>query len=278
MSQHDEGSFQGAGGLRLYYQHWAAQSDPPRAVLALVHGFGEHSGRYSAVVERLTTRGYAVYSFDLRGHGRSPGRRGHIDSWSDFRGDVAAFLAMVAAREPDRPLFLMGHSLGGLIVLEYVLHHPDGLAGVISSGPVLGQPGISPLLLALARVLSRVWPRFSFATGLDVTAISRDPAAVQAYRDDPLTHDRGSARLGTEISSAMVWTQAHAAELRVPLLIVHGGADRLAPPEASRAFFERVALADKERHEYPGVYHEPHNDLEAAAMLNDLERWLARHS
>ncbi len=274
--EHREGKFQGAGGLELYYQCWRPEEEP-RAVLAIVHGFGEHSGRYMNVVNRLVPKGFAVWGFDHRGHGRSPGQRGYINEWAEFREDVHAFLQMVAGQEPGRPLFLMGHSMGGLIVLDYALHHPEGLNGVIASGPALGQVGIAPILLTLSRLLSRIWPRLSLDTGLDATAISRDPEVVKAYQEDPLVHSKGTPRLGTEMEKTMEWVQAHAADLRVPLLILQGEADRLVPPEASRAFFEKVTSPDKEWHGYEGGYHEPHNDVTREQALSDLEQWLERH-
>jgi len=273
---HREGTFEGAGGTALYYQCWHPGGEP-RGVLVIVHGFGEHSGRYANVVNRLVPRGYAVYAFDHRGHGRSPGQRGYVNRWEEFREDVRAFLDLVRGQEPGRPLFLMGHSLGGLIVLEYGLRHPQGLRGLVASGPALAQVGVSPLLLLLSRLLSRVWPRFAMDTKLDATAISRDQAVVEAYVNDPLVHSMGTARLGAEMNAAMEWVNAHAADLQVPLLILHGSADRLVPPEASRAFFERVALADKERIEYQGFYHEPHNDVGWEQAVADLEAWLERH-
>ena len=273
--EHREGTFTGAGGLELVYQCWRPEA--PRGVLAIVHGIGEHSGRYPNVVSYLVERGYAVYGFDQRGHGRSPGQRGHVDAFADLREDVQAFLAMVSSAEPGRPLFLMGHSLGGLIVLNYVLYHPEGLQGVIASGPALAQTGVSPFLMSLARFLSRIWPRFSLDTNLDATAISRDQAVVAAYQHDPLVHSKATARLGAEMAAAMEWTQAHAADLHLPLLILHGGADRLVPPEASRVFFENVTFADKERHEYEGGFHEPHNDIHHQQVMADLERWLESH-
>lgn len=271
-----EGTFAGAGGLELYYQCWRPEGRP-RAALAIVHGFGEHSGRYMNVVNHLVPRGYAVYGFDHRGHGRSPGQRGYIGAWEEFREDVRAFLNMVGREEPGCPLFLMGHSLGGLIVLEYALHDPQGLAGVIASGPALASVGVSPVLMVLARLLSRLWGRFTMDTRLDATAISRNPTVVRAYQEDPLVHSVGTARLGAEMNTAMAWTQAHAADLRLPLLILHGGADRLAPPEGSRAFFEKVVFPDKERYEYEGGYHEPHNDTIYSQVLSDLEGWLEKH-
>ncbi|HEY74831.1 MAG TPA: alpha/beta hydrolase [Thermoflexia bacterium] len=273
---HSEGTFQGYGGLELYYQRWRPEGEP-KAVLVIVHGFGEHSGRYGNVVDWLVPKGYAVYGFDLRGHGRSPGQRGYIHRWAEYREDVRAFLTFVQEQEPGRPLFLMGHSMGGLIVLDYALHHPEGLQGVIGSGPALAQTGVSPFLVALGRLFSRFWPRFGLDTKLDATAISRDPAVVDAYVNDPLVHSVATARLGAEMTETMEWVNAHAADLRVPLLILHGGADRLVPPEASRAFLERVALEDKTYHEYEGYYHEPHNEVGWERPLADLEAWLEDH-
>ncbi|HHS96518.1 MAG TPA: alpha/beta hydrolase [Chloroflexi bacterium] len=274
--EHAEGTFQGFDGLELYYQRWQPEGQP-RGVLAIVHGFGEHSGRYANVVRWLVPKGYAVYAFDLRGHGRSPGQRSYINRWAEYREDVRAFLGLVREQEPGRPLFLMGHSMGGLIVLDYALHYPEGLQGVIASGPALAQTGVSPFLMAVGRFLSRVWPRFTLDTQLDAAAISRDPAVVEAYVNDPLVHSTGTARLGAEMTETMRWVNEHAADLRVPLLILHGGADRLVPPEASRAFFERVALEDKTRYEYEGYYHEPHNDVGWERPLADLEAWLEAH-
>ena len=273
-----EGTFRSRDGLSLYFRGWRPESPtPPKAVVALVHGFGEHSGRYASLIHYLVPRGYALYAFDLRGHGRSPGRRGHINSWQEFREDVGAFLQEVRRYEDVRPLFLFGHSMGGLMVLDYALHHPEGLKGVIASGPVLAQPGVSPVLLFISRVLSRVWPTFSLDTHLDASAISRDPDVVAAYRADPLVHSRASARLGTELTRTVEWVMAHADAWRLPLLILHGGADRLAPPEGSRVFFDAVVFEDKARIEYPGGFHEPHNDVERERVLADIAAWLEAH-
>jgi alpha-beta hydrolase superfamily lysophospholipase len=274
--EHFEGTFNGDGGVALYYQGWRPDGTP-RAALAVVHGFGEHSGRYGNVVDRLVPQGYAVYGFDLRGHGRSPGQRGFIESFAQLRADIHGFLALVRAEEPGHPVFLLGHSQGGLDVLDYVLHHPDGLAGVIASGPVLCPPGISAFLIRLSKLLSKIWPRFSLEVGLDVDALSRDRAVVDAYVNDPLVHGKGTPRLGAEVAAATEWTQAHAADMALPLLIVHGGADRICPAEASREFFEKVPSADKERHEYEGYYHEIFNDVGKEQVLADVEAWLERH-
>ncbi|GAC1506745.1 MAG: monoacylglycerol lipase [Chloroflexota bacterium] len=274
---HAEGTFDGAGGTRLYYQRWLPHDARTRATVAIVHGFGEHGGRYMTVVNVLVPRGYAVYALDHRGHGRSPGPRGHISEWSEFRGDVRAFVNLVHGRH-DEPLFLYGHSMGGLIVLDYGLHDPSGLAGAIVSGPLLAPPAISPALLLLGRVLSRVLPRFSMNSGLDPATLSRDAQLMEPFKHDSLIHSRGSARLSTEIPAAIARTQASAAHWSIPLLIIHGGDDAIVPPVGSRSFFERVPIADKEHHEYPGGYHEPHNDSDRDIVLADVANWLDRHS
>ena len=272
---HDVGTFTGTGGIELHWQRWLPPEDP-RAVIVLVHGFGEHGGRYANVVQALVPRGYAVYSFDHRGHGRSPGPRGHIASWSEFRGDVAAFLAMVR-RQTNLPVFLYGHSLGGLIVLEYALHHPAGLAGVVATGPILTQPAVSPALQMAARLVSRFAPRIAMDSRLDTSALSRDPEVVRLYREDPLVHGRATARLSTEISAAVARTQANAAQWQVPLLLAHGGSDRIVLAAGTRAFFDRVTFADKQLLEYPEGFHEPHNDLEHDRVLLDITGWLEAH-
>ena len=280
MMQHTTGTFQGAGGMELYYQSWSPDPElERRAALVIVHGLGEHSGRYGNVVEHLLPRGIAVYSFDLRGHGRSPGRRGHINAWSDLHEDLDAFFSLVSRQVSGLPRFLMGHSLGGLIVLEYALRRGSDveLQGVIASGPGLSTEGLSPMLVRISSLLSRIWPTLSMPSGLDVPGISQDPAVVQAYQDDPLVHGKATPRSAVGGFAAIRWTLDHVVDWSLPLLILHGEADRLVPAKASRAFFDMVPIADKQRIEYAGGYHEPHNDLNHEQVTADLENWLSRH-
>ncbi len=275
--EHQEDTVLVPDGNELYRQSWRPEGTP-RAVLTVIHGFGEHSGRYGNLVHHFVPKGYAVHALDQRGHGRSPGQRGHIESFAQVRGDVRAFLdAVRREEEPDLPLFLIGHSQGGLTVLNYALHDPSGLAGVVASGPLLSPPGVSPLLLQVSKLLSRLWPTVSLNVGLDVTALSHDQAVVDAYVADPLVHGKATARLGVEVMQAAEWTQAHAAEFRPPLLIVHGGADRLCDPAASRRFFEKVTNPDKARIEYEGLYHEVFNEVGKEQVLADVEAWLEKH-
>jgi alpha-beta hydrolase superfamily lysophospholipase len=175
------------------------------------------------------------------------------------------------------PLFLLGHSLGGLIVLTYGLRYPKEVQGIISSSPALAKPGIAPVLITVSKLLSRIWPTFSLATGLDASGVSRIPEVVSVYRHDPLVHDIGTARLGTEMARAQQQVLAHAAEWQLPLLVIQGSADRIIPPSMGKTFFEHVAGADKELLIYTGAYHEPHNDLCAAQEMTDVAAWLDRH-
>ncbi len=274
--QHREGHFTGDGELNLYYQAWLPQGHP-QAVLVLVHGLGSHSGTFNNIVQTLVPQGYAVYGFDLRGHGRSPGARGHINSWSKFRKDLSRFFQFIALQQGQIPYFLLGHSLGAAIAIDYALHFPNGLHGVIASALPLGKVGVPPLKLAIGQILSRVWPHFTLNTGIDRAATSRDPEAIAAIATDPLRHTRGSARLATEFITKAEWLQTHAVCLQVPLLLLHGSEDRISLPEASHVFFRQVICADKENHEYKGSYHDIHDDLDYREMLSDLGNWLERH-
>ena len=277
MANHNhETTFSGENGLKLYYQNWHPQA-LARAVFVIVHGHGGHSGIFTRMVEYLIERNYVVYSFDLRGHGRSPGQRGYINNWAEFRADLRAFLKLVTSQEADLPLFLMGQSLGGTIALEYVLREANQLQGLILMSPALGLVGVTSWKLWLGKMLSHIWPNFALDTGLDLSAGSRDPEVIAANSRDPLRHSQGTARLATELLKTIDWIYAHARELQVPILILHGGADRVTVPESSRIFFERLILADKERLEYPGSYHELHNDLNYQEVLGDMWDWLNKH-
>jgi len=271
----DELTFTGHGGLELYCRCWCCESKP-KAVLAIVHGHGEHSGRYGNVADWFVPRGYSVYAFDLRGHGKSQGKRGALNDFGEYREDVRAFLDLVRQAQPV-PIFLLGHSLGGLIVLDYALRNGSELAGVVASGPVLSPPGISPFLLWLSKVLARVWPSLTLESGLDTSALSRDAAVVDAYVNDPLVHSKGSARMANEMMDAVEWAQAHAAAMPLPCLIVHGGQDRLCDPQGSQAFFDNLTCAGKERIEYEGYFHEVYNEPGKERVFADVEAWLERH-
>ena len=271
--QHNEGLFSGSEDLQLFFQNWLPRGDA-RAVVIIVHGFSDHCGRYENLVEGLVKRRLAVYSYDLRGHGRSPGQQGYIEHFDDYRQDTRTFVNFVSENHPDLPLFLFGHSMGGLIALDQALHYSEGLNGVIASAPHLGNPPVAPLKLTAGRLLSRVWPSFSMDAGLDESALSRDEAAVQAYRDDPLVHGRGTARLATELAEAVAETQANAQRLQPPLLIYFGSDDRLTNPEDSQRFYNNVRSADKSIIIYEGGHHENHNDIHYERVVIEIAQWI----
>lgn len=268
-----EGVFLSAEGAELFFRWWAPP-DPRRAVVAVVHGFGEHGGRYAHVGRHMAARSVAAYALDLRGHGRSAGRRGHVGSWEQYREDVRRFLLELRTREPGTPLFLLGHSMGGLVALDVALHHPEGLRGLVAASPILGPPGVSRVLRGVGRVASRAWPMLTLDTRLDPAVLSRDPAVLDALRNDPLAHRRASARLSTEIASAVRRTVSGAHQLRVPLLLLHGTADRLTSPEATHAFHEQVASVDKQLLLYEGGHHELFNDIDRERVLGDVSAWI----
>lgn len=274
--KHSEDTFLGTGDLKLFYQTWQPDQ-AARAVLVIVHGLGEHGGRYMNLVNHLVPKGFAIYAFDQRGYGRSPGKKGFINSWSEYREDVRTFVELVREQEGERPFFIMGHSMGGCVTCDYVLHYPDGLSGVILSAPAVGTLDIPKVQAALSPVLSSITPSLAVPTNLDATAVSRDTAVVDAYKNDPYVHDKGTPRFGVEFPKTAVYCMDHAAEFQPPLLMIHGDADRLVNIEQTKIFFEKVTQPDKKLIIYEGGYHESHNDTHYAQVVVDIENWLEVH-
>lgn len=270
---HEEGWFTGCGDLSLYRQGWRP-AGIPKAILINVHGLGDHSGLYPSLVEHFTSRGITVQAMDTRGNGRSQGQRAYVERWEEYREDLTRFVRLIRQEEGDRPVFLLGNSLGGLIALDYAMEHPEGLRGVIAASPPLGRLGVPAPLLALGRILSRLWPRFSIRTGMDLSGLARDPAVTEAVLADPLFHRVGTARLSTEVVAAIARVQAAAPRFPLPLLVLHGSEDRLVPPDGSRAFVARVGHPDRELREYAGAYHVLFADLDRGRVLADVERWI----
>jgi alpha-beta hydrolase superfamily lysophospholipase len=271
--QHTKRTIQSIDGLDLFWQTWTPDS-AATAAMAIVHGFGEHSDRYMNAVNYFVPKGCAVYGFDLRGYGRSGGKRGHIDRWDDYVNDVKSFMDEVRQGTNGIPLFLWGHSLGGLIALDYAARCQDCLRGVITSGPLLGEVPVSPALVKISQVMSRVWPGFGMDIHLDATAVSRDPTVVQAYQKDTLVHSIATARFGTELNTARARVNQQAAQFKLPLLLMQGGADRLTPAASNRMYHDSVGSKDKQFVLYPDAYHELHNDLGAEHALADMFSWM----
>jgi len=274
--RHEESFFQGIRGSRIYRQSWLPDGEP-RAVLLMVHGLGEHCGRYSNVVNYLVPLGYALYGLDHVGHGKSEGAREYIERFEDFTDTLDTCRAMVKQAQPGKPLILYGHSLGGLISTCYLLDHQTEFAGAILSAPLSRVPeNVSATTILMGRVLSRVAPKAGVLP-LDATGVSRDPAVVQAYVNDPLVfHGKTPARLAAEMMRAMRRVETEAGKITLPVMILQGSADRLVPGDA-RFLYDAVSSADKTLKIYEGLYHEAHNEPECAIVLGDMEAWLAAH-
>ena len=274
--QHTEGKFNASDGLELYYQAWRPDGEP-KAVFVIVHGYGEHSGRYLNPVNYFVPRGYAIYAYDLRGHGQSAGSRGHIVRFAEYLADTDTFLKLVRGREAGRKVFLLGHSLGGLIVAAYAQDHPGELPGLIMSSAFLQfKMKVPGWKAAVARVMSALNPTMTMANDLGADLLSHDPAVVAAYDTDPLNHHVATARWFTETLAAQTRTLDRAGDLQIPVLVLYAGDDLIGDPEGSAAFFEHVELADKTQHRYDGYYHEIFNEVNKGTVFQDLEAWLTK--
>lgn len=273
--QHSEGTFQGDASLELYYQSWQPQGEP-KAVLVIIHGVAEHSNRYLNLVDNLLPENIAIYSYDQRGHGSSPGQRGYIESWSEYRTDLKRFLELVHQREPKLPVFVYGHSQGALIILEFLIQDTDHIAGIIVSGPPLDTTqAASPLLVVAAKFLSRVWPTFSFDSPINPAQLSCDVRVVQKYQDDPEVFKILTARWGTEYLNAQNRTREHTSDIDLPILILHGGDDSICDPQASQDLYDQVSSTDKTLKIYPSYFHEIHNEPGHITVVQDIEAWIS---
>lgn len=244
--------------------------------MLVIHGGAEHSGRYTNLVDYFVPKGYAVCALDHRGHGKSEGLRGYVERFSDYLNDLKTFFDIVHGEHGDTKIFLIGHSMGGTIAVAYTVHHQHELAGLLLSGAALKVPsGRSPALIAVARMLSLLLPKMGISV-LDASAISQDKAVVDAYVNDPLVY-RGKirARFAAEVIKTMQKLPRQMPEINLPILIMHGTADRLSDPEGSQILYERVSSRDKTLKLYEGFYHEVFNEPGHKQVLADMETWLA---
>ena len=274
MSHHTEGRLTAFDGLTIFHQAWLPDRDPS-AVVMLIHGLGEHSGRYTHVAHALTDAGIAVHALDHRGHGKSDGKRVFVKSYAELMQDLVQFRAHIEAQHPGLPLILLGHSMGGNLAVGHTLDHQDGIAGLALSGAAL-QVGsdLTPGKLMAFRLIAKIAPGFR-PEGLSAEAISRDPAVVAAYQNDPLVFTgKISAGLGAALIEAMERFPARYGELTLPISVMHGTDDQLASVEGSRALEAAAVNADVTAHYYEGLYHEIFNEPEQQQVLADLVSWI----
>jgi acylglycerol lipase len=268
------------GGPALFGQSWGPRT-PPRVAILIVHGLAEHSGRYAATAAALADAGFAVHAVDYRGHGRSQGGRVHVDRIEDYVADARAALEEVRRRPPARPVFVLGHSQGGLIALKLALDDPGAIDGLVVTSPFLAvHPSSRPsaFVRALAAVMLRVAPRVPMPTHIDVRLLSRDPAVGEAYARDPLVSHAASPGWLRAVGRAQREVRAGAPLLRVPTLLMASGDDRLVDAEATRQFARAAAPGLVEFVWWDGFFHEMLNDVGREQVVDRIVRWLDAQS
>ncbi len=275
--KHHEGCFKSIRDTNIYYQYWLPEGEP-KAILLVSHGIAEHSGRYMNVVNHFVPAGWAVYGIDHIGHGKSDGKRVFVDRFQDYTKTLKKYFDMIRGWQPTKPIFLVGHSMGGLISSAYLLEHQDELTGAVLSGPgIKVSDKISNAVIFAGKILSVVMPKAGIIQ-LDAEDICRDPAVVDAYVNDPLVY-RGkiTARLGAEMLKTIQHVAKSAIKIRLPIMIVQGGSDKLVDPSGAQLLYDSVSSEDKTIKIYDGLYHEVFNEPEHGQVLDDIKVWLESH-
>ncbi len=274
---HQEGYFKGVRENKIFYQCWLPEKEP-KAILMVAHGLAEHSGRYMNVVNHFVPAGYAVYAIDHLGHGKSDGHRVFVAQFQDFTVTLKIYFEMIRDQHSHKPIFLVGHSMGGLISTMYMLEHQHELAGAILSGPGIKVPdGINPAVIFMGKLFSGIMPRMGIVQ-LEADGISRDPSVVAAYIDDSMVHTgKITARLGAEMLKAMQTVTQAAEQITLPIMIVQGGADKVIDPTGAQLLFDSVSSEDKTLKIYDGLFHEVFNEPEHEQVLQDVAQWLDTH-
>lgn len=273
-----EDDFLAADGLKLHETLWSIESSP-KAIVVLVHGITDHGGRHADFAARLNQQGYAVCAIDLRGHGKSQGARIWVESFDQYLADLDLLTRRVLERYTDRPVFLLGHSMGGAIVALFAERYRPAVAGIILVAPALGvSDRVFPLLRRLAPLASRLLPRLRIVR-LGGSGLSRNPEVVEQFRVDPLVfHGRIPVRTGNEVLQIGRRIAEAAGDFHLPLLILHGTADSVTDPAASQRFVEQAASADKKLILYEGLYHDLFREPEKDQVYGDLLAWLDARS
>jgi len=272
------GNFVGLDNTRIYYHNWKVVR--PRGIIVIVHGIGEHSGRYGNLIQTLADDEISIYALDHRGHGHSEGKRGHVNAFKEYTDDLKTLFQLVNAENQNLPIILLGHSMGGVIACQYALRYPHDLSGLIlSSAGFITAVRVPGWKRGLANLLSKLAPSFSMPTGLNSSDLSHDQAVVEAYLADPLVHDKVSSRWFIEFNRAGADCLRRAAELTMPLLIIHGAEDKIVDPQGSQQVMDRASSSDKQLSLFEGLYHETMNErpAEKEKVLNTIRAWIIKH-
>lgn len=266
-----EGHFEAADGRRLFGRVWEPRE--AQRQLVLVHGYAEHSGRYDAVACWFAAHGADVVGYDHQGHGRSEGIRCHVARFDHFLDDLDRVIAQQRERRGDLPLYVVAHSMGGLIACAWARERKPDVDGlIVSSPPLAPPPGMSGLRATALRALRWITPKGKVQSDLDASGLSRDPEVVKAYLDDPLVYRHMTLSLGAEMLGAIERTAAGPGDVRLPTLMLHGDADPICSPDASAAFARGVS--DCSYRVYPGLRHEIFNEPEQEAVFQDIQTWI----
>ena len=259
---------------KIFYRIWV-NAAAPKAILLIIHGLGEHSGRYCSAAEFFCSQGLAVACLDHRGHGLSPGKRGHIDSFSDYIKPVIKLRDQIAMDYPGVPCFILGHSMGGLIAAIYLTVYQEHFSGAIFSGAALQLvENPSKLLRSVVNILSRIFPTVGLMR-INGENVSRDPEVVAEYLEDPLVHHGAySARLIRELLEAIKELGEKVQEISLPALIMHGESDFLTSPAGSQDFVEKISSRDKKLRMLTGLYHEILNEPEGEEIMGEVMLWI----
>ncbi len=273
---HTDGTFTGAAGHEIYWRAWTPEQ--PKAVVVLAHGLHEHSGRYEHVAERLNRSGYAVHTLDHAGHGRSGGTKGNIGSMAGVLDDFDRLRRTAQEQHPGLPLVVLGHSMGGLIAIDYLVSKgQEGVAALAVSGAAVDTSSAGGVQRRLAPVIGRLAPNLGVLL-LGADNVSRDPAVVKDYENDPLNHNgKVRARTGAEMLLSVQRVVDGLPRITVPTLVMHGSEDKLVPVAGSRLIEETIGSPDKTLKIYDGLYHEIFNEPEQDQVLDDLVAWLDAH-
>lgn len=269
-----EHSFDGVGGIPIVYDVWTPDTEV-NGVVILCHGYAEHARRYDHVAQRFADGGLITYALDLRGHGRSEGKRVYLKNIAEYTDDFHHLVGIATAAHPELKRVAIGHSMGGGVVFAYGVEHPDDYALMVLSGPaVYAQEAVSPVMSLVAKVMGTILPGLPVEQ-LPTDAVSRDPDVVAAYLADPMVHH---GKLPAGIAKALLAVgetmPQRASALTAPLLVVHGGQDKLIPVSGSERLVECVGSADVHLKVYPDLYHEVFNEPERAQVLDDVMSWI----
>jgi len=266
-------SWRSYDGINIFGQIWAPPGEA-KGIICLVHGLGEHSSRYAHLANYFLDSGFAVIASDLRGHGKSGGQKGHTPSYDHYCDEIELLIEKSVQLFPETPRFLYGHSMGGLLALYYIIQRQPEIKGAIITSPALISPALkSKITGAAIRILSLITPRFSVPNGIDPTTLSRDSVVGKTYLNDPLVHDKISARNLKEMLRTPKFIRKYSSEIKIPLLIMHGTADKITSIKGSEELAQ-IITTNCTYKPWDGYRHELHNELEKDQVYQYLVNWL----